>query len=254
LARPGRAGEFELVAPKRYTLQTAVVKRSEINAIMRRAGQFLAERRFPLPPFAGWTPEEWRRKGAEAREIVENQLGWDITDFGSGDFARRGLFLFTLRNGQTANLQTLEGKTYAEKVMIVEVGQVTPLHFHWRKTEDIINRGGGGLVVQLYPSTPDEQLAETETTVSLDGVARQVPAGGKVVLQPGESITLTPGLYHAFWGEGSRVLVGEVSLVNDDRTDNRFHEPVGRFPEIIEDEPPLHLLTVDYPKFYRLSS
>lgn len=227
------------------------MKRSEINSIMRSAKAFLAEHRFCLPPFAGWTPDEWRRKGSDCREIAENQLGWDITDFGSGDFRKCGLFLFTLRNGRPANLHAMQGKTYAEKIMIVEVGQITPLHFHWQKTEDIINRGGGKLVVQLYHSTPDEQLAKTEITVSLDGVVRQVPAGGTVVLHPGESITLPPRLYHAFWGEGSRVLVGEVSMVNDDRTDNRFHALVGRFPQIEEDAPPLHLLAVDYPNYYR---
>jgi D-lyxose ketol-isomerase len=87
--------------------------------------------------------------------------------------------------------------------------------------------------------------------VSTDGVVRTVSAGGQVRLLPGESITLTPRLYHTFWGEGSRVLVGEVSVVNDDHTDNRFLKPVGRFPQIVEDEPPLHLLTVDYPAYYR---
>jgi D-lyxose ketol-isomerase len=227
------------------------MKRSEINTIMREAKKFLAEHRFCLPPFAAWAPDEWRTKGPEVREIAEHQLGWDITDFGSGDFLKRGLFLFTVRNGQSANLKTMQGKVYAEKIMIVEVGQVTPLHFHWQKTEDIINRGGGTLVVQLCNSTKDEQLADTEITVSLDGVTRKVPAGGTVKLSPGESITLTPGLYHAFWGEGSRVLVGEVSMVNDDRTDNRFHEAIGRFPQITEDEAPLHLLTVDYAKYYQ---
>ena len=221
---------------------------------MRSAKQFLAEHQFHLPPFAAWTPDAWRAKGPEVSEIAENQLGWDITDFGSGEFKKRGLFLFTVRNGRLANLHAMQGKTYAEKIMIVEVGQVTPLHFHWQKTEDIINRGGGKLIVQLYNSTPDEQLAKTGIAVSLDGVTRKVPAGGTVVLHPGESITLPPRLYHAFWGEGSRVLVGEVSMVNDDRTDNRFHEPVGRFPQIIEDEPPMHLLTVDYPNYYRPTS
>jgi hypothetical protein len=227
------------------------MKRSEINRIMRSAKKLLARHQFHLPPFAVWTPDEWRAKGPEVREIAGNQLGWDITDFGSGDFLRRGLFLFTVRNGRPANLHAMQGKTYAEKIMIVEVEQVTPLHFHWQKTEDIINRGGGKLIVQLYNSTPDDQLAKTEITVSLDGVSRKVSAGGTVKLSPGESITLPPRLYHAFWGEGGRVLVGEVSMVNDDRTDNRFFESIGRFPQIIEDEPPLHLLTMDYAKYYR---
>lgn len=226
------------------------MKRSEINGILRSAQRFLAEHRFHLPPFAGWAPDQWRVKGPEVAEIAENQLGWDITDFGSGDFLRRGLLLFTMRNGRPADLRTMQGKVYAEKIMIVEPGQVTPLHFHWQKTEDIINRGGGTLVVQLYNSSEDEQLADSGITVILDGVTRALKAGGIIKLSPGESITLPPRLYHSFWGEGSRVLVGEVSMVNDDRLDNCFLEPVGRFPKIVEDEEPLLLLTVDYPAYY----
>ena len=49
-----------------------------------------------------------------------------------------------------------------------------------------------------------------------------------------------------------KVLVGEVSKVNDDVNDNRFLKPTGRFPEIEEDEPPLHLLVGDYAKYYQL--
>ena len=229
------------------------MKRSEVNDIMREADQFIRQRGFYLPPFAYWTPAEWRRKGEEAREIVENQLGWDITDFGSGRFATEGLFLFTVRNGSQADMRARRGKLYCEKLMVVEVGQVTPMHFHWNKVEDIINRGGGKLEIQLYNATDDERLADTAVVASLDGVKRQVKAGEVVRLAPGESITLTPRLYHEFWGAGERVLVGEVSLVNDDQNDNRFFKTVGRFPAIEEDEPPLHLLTTDYPKYYRVS-
>jgi len=227
------------------------MKRSEINAIMREADAFIRGRGFYLPPFAYWTPQEWAAKGEEVREIVDNGLGWDITDFGSGNFEKRGLFLFTIRNGHPHNWQTLQGKLYAEKIMLVGVDQVTPMHFHWAKSEDIINRGGGKLVVQLYNSTPDEKLASTDVTVSTDGVQRVVKAGDTVVLAPGESITLPSRLYHAFWGAESRVMVGEVSMVNDDKTDNRFYEPVGRFPQIEEDEPPLHLLVTDYARTYK---
>ena len=38
--------------------------------------------------------------------------------------------------------------------MLVEVGQITPFHFHWLKMEDIINRGGGKWLIQLYRATP----------------------------------------------------------------------------------------------------
>ncbi len=225
------------------------MKRSEINAIMDRAIAFLGTMHFKLPAFASWTPEEWKSKGSECREIPQAQMGWDITDFGSGEFEKVGLFLFTLRNGTSQDASGV-GKTYAEKILICEPGQVTPTHFHFEKMEDIINRGGGDLVIQLWNSTDDDDLADTSVTVGIDGVEHHVEAGGTVTLKPGDSVTLPQRLYHKFWGEGSTVLVGEVSRVNDDRTDNHFHEPVGRFPEIEEDEPPRHLLTVDYPKYY----
>ena len=217
---------------------------------MREADAFMKSNKFYLPPFAYWSPEDWAGKGDEVREIVENNLGWDITDFGQGNYEKLGLFLFTIRNGGPENLRTGQGKTYAEKVLIVDVDQVTPMHFHWHKTEDIINRGGGRLAIKLYNSTADEQLADTDITVSMDGVRRAFKAGDTVLLNVGESITLPTGLSHTFWGVGSRVLVGEVSKVNDDANDNRFLEPMGRFPEIEEDEPPLHLLVGDYANYY----
>jgi D-lyxose ketol-isomerase len=227
------------------------MKRSEINAIMREADAFIRSRGFYLPPFAYWTPEDWETRGEEVREIVENGLGWDITDFGCGDYQRFGLFLFTLRNGNPKNWETMQGKLYAEKVMVVDVDQLTPMHFHWNKSEDIINRGGGKLAIQLYNATEDEDLADTDVAVSMDGVRRVVKAGETVVLGPGESITLPTRLYHTFWGVEGRVLIGEVSMVNDDNLDNRFHEPIGRFPDVEEDEPPLHLLINDYGRYYR---
>jgi D-lyxose ketol-isomerase len=229
------------------------MKRSEINAIMRRADEFCHQQNFHLPPFAYWTPEDWKQKGLEVSEIVENRLGWDITDFGGGDFEHNGLFLFTIRNGHPQNWKTLKGKLYAEKILICEEGQVTPFHFHWSKMEDIINRGGAKLSIQLYNATPEEDFdSNSEVVVSTDGVLRRLPAGAILTLNPGESITLPQYNYHKFWAEGGRTLLGEVSLVNDDEQDNRFHEPVGRFPEIEEDEPPLYLLCTDYPRYYRV--
>lgn len=214
---------------------------------MRHAIRFLEEMRIKLPPFAYWSPDDWQDRGHEYDEITDNMLGWDITDFGLGEFQRQGLFLFTLRNGN-AHLDKYT-KTYAEKILIVQEEQVTPFHFHWHKMEDIINRGGGNLLIQLYNSTEDEKLADTDVHISMDGRNYKAPAGTIVRLAPGESITLFPGLYHKFWGEKGKgtVLVGEVSQVNDDHTDNRFLDSVGRFPGIEEDAAPLHLLVADYP-------
>lgn len=224
------------------------MKRSEINAYIRHADDFIRAHGFHLPPWAHWTPAEWRAKGPEVREIVERKLGWDVTDFGSRHFAQTGLLLFTIRNGSVKDPQS---KPYAEKIMLVGVDQVTPMHFHWHKTEDIINRGGGDLVVQLFNSTPDEGLADTAVTISTDGVQRTVKAGDTVVLKPGESITLPAYCYHKFWGANSTVLVGEVSAVNDDDTDNRFLETLPRFAEIDEDEPPYRLLCNEYRQYYQ---
>jgi D-lyxose ketol-isomerase len=223
------------------------MKRSEVNARIEAAAAFLADHGFHLPPFAAWSPADWRHAGHDADEIRSRRLGWDVTDFGSGDFARVGLLLFTLRNGRLDD--PANRKTYAEKIMVVAEGQITPCHFHWKKTEDIINRGAGELVVELYNSTPDQRRADTPVEVSCDGVVRRVPAGTTVSLAPGQSITLTPYLYHQFYARvgAGPALIGEVSSVNDDATDNRFLQPTGRFPPIEEDQPPRRLLCHEYP-------
>lgn len=224
------------------------MKRSEINAIMRDAVKFMEEKCIILPPFAYWSVEDWETKNHEYDEIRDNMLGWDITDFGYGDYNKIGLLMFTVRNGNFSDKKYQ--KTYAEKLLIVEENQITPFHFHWSKMEDIINKGGGNLLVQVYNSTKDEELdTVTPVKVMSDGRTYEVPAGSIVKITPGESITLYPGMYHKFWGEEGtgKILLGEVSKVNDDRIDNRFLEKTGRFPEIEEDEKPLYLLGNEYP-------
>lgn len=223
------------------------MKRSEINSLIDSAKEFFKKHQFLLPPWAHWRPSDWKGKGKACAEIVENMLGWDITDFGKGDFERCGLLLFTIRNGKPGR----DKKTYAEKIMIVRENQETPMHFHWQKMEDIINRGGGNLVLELYGTTADEQFDDKPFNVSVDGVVREVRPGGTVILHPGESISLTQRLYHKFYGEAGKgwVLVGEVSQVNDDRGDNRFHGEIGRFPTIEEDVAPNHLLCSEYGKY-----
>jgi len=223
------------------------MKRSEMNNMIKEAVDFIDQMSFKLPPFAFWKPEEWTTKGKEYDEIRDNMLGWDITDFGSGDFRKVGLLLFTIRNGNLNNNKYI--KPYAEKILIVEEEQVTPFHFHWNKMEDIINRGGGNLLVQVYNSQEDGEFADTPVEISIDGRVCSVEPGAIMRITPGESITLPVGQYHKFWGEkgSGKVIIGEVSMVNDDLADNRFHEKAGRFSEIEEDEAPLYLLGNEYP-------
>jgi D-lyxose ketol-isomerase len=220
------------------------MKRSEVNRYIEHAKQFFAEHQFRLPPWAYWLPDQWKGRYRECAGIVDSMLGWDVTTFGGDDFLTRGLLAFTIRNGGGG----APGKTYGEKILIVREGQETPLHYHWSKMEDIINRGGGNLVLELTGSIDDGALSDQPVRVHVDGMVRVVDPGGTVVLTPGESICIEQGLYHRFYGEpgGGAVLVGEVSSVNDDTTDNRWFEEMGRFSKIDEDEPPVHLLAIDY--------
>ena len=223
------------------------MKRSAINRYIVEARSFFEENRFVLPPYSDWTLEDWQERGAEANEIRTGHLGWDVTDFNLGNFESFGLTLFTLRNG--SNAAGKSSKNYAEKIMFVRQNQLTPYHYHVQKTEDIINRGSKGtgrLSVQLFNSAKDGEFSESPITVSCDGVQRRIDPGGTIILGPGESITLVPGLYHAFYAIDGHALIGEVSSVNDDSTDNYFKEPLPRFPEIIEDEMPIRVLCSEY--------
>ncbi|MDD3242353.1 MAG: D-lyxose/D-mannose family sugar isomerase [Eubacteriales bacterium] len=225
------------------------MKRSQINRAIREMEALLAAHRFELPPFCGWTPKQWQDKGHEYDEIRDNMLGWDVTDFGAGKFDEFGFSLITLRNGNQKRPGDYP-KPYAEKLLMLKPGQYSPMHFHWNKMEDIINRGGADVLITLYNSDEDGGFACTPVTVHSDGRTYQAPAGTKVRLRPGQSITITRGLYHDFSleaGSGA-VLLGEVSMCNDDENDNRFYEPLpGRFPTFEEDEPPYRLLCMEYP-------
>lgn len=228
------------------------MKRSTINQIMADAAEMIRSYGFQLPPFAFWTPEEFQARRDAAQALIAARCGWDITDYGAGRFDEMGLFLFTLRNGRLADLQRGGGMCYAEKLLISRQDQLSPMHTHVIKAEDIINRGGATLVVELYGSDDAGQFAEDRGgQVMCDGVARTFGPGEKLRLAPGESVTLMPGDWHAFWGEGGDVLIGEVSTVNDDETDNVFREPIGRFANIEEDVAPTHLLVSDYSNWLR---
>jgi D-lyxose ketol-isomerase len=225
------------------------VKRSEINDILRTGKSFFKYHSFYLPDFAKWDLKQWIDLGDAANGIIKRKLGWDVTDFGLGDFQQTGLLLFTLRNGLPDALKMGAGETYAEKIMMVNVNQVTPFHFHRVKVEDIINRGGGTLEIQLYQTDESGMMTDKDVAIRIDGLTTTVPAGGSILLTPGQSVRLLPKCLHKFWGLDQPVLVGEVSLVNDDDHDNFFLGKLGRFPTLEEDVPPDLLLCSDYAGF-----
>ena len=227
------------------------MKRSEINNIIRESDAFIRSFGYVMPPFAYYSPAQLQDAvKSDAAPIYESRLGWDISDYGQGNFDGLGLFLFTVRNGSAANVASGRGMLYAEKIMISRENQISPMHRHNLKTEDIINKGGALLTLELFKANEDGSINENAPVeVYCDGTKRRLDAGGLLKLKPGESVTLEPDCWHAFWGEGGDVLIGEVSNVNDDLTDNIFRDPIGRFADVEEDTDPLHLLVSDYDRW-----
>ena len=225
------------------------MKRSEINRALKELEQMCETYHCYLPPFCHFSPDDWKQAGAEYDEVRDCMLGWDITDFGMGDFDRLGFSLITIRNGSRGHPEKYP-KVYAEKLLYLKEKQRAANHFHWYKTEDIVNRGGGNVLIRVYNSLPDEGIDyENDVHIHKDGRHFTVPAGTQIRLTPGESIWITRKMYHDFAVEPGTgpVLLGEVSQCNDDNSDNRFEPPVGRFPEIQEDEAPYRLLCNEYP-------
>lgn len=227
------------------------MKRSTVNRTIREAMAFFAAQNFRLPPFAFFRRADWEAHRKDASEIFDLELGWDITGFGREDFDRFGLLLFTLRNGKAGSAKY--PKPYAEKIMMVRENQVTLLHFHWFKREDIIVRGGGNLVIELFRADPERSaVAGGPFEISVNGIRRRMQSGGRLVLTPGESVCLEPIHAHSFRGEpgSGTVMVGEVSMVNDDANDNCFPDGAARFDPLEEDEEPEFLLAADCRKLY----
>ena len=223
------------------------MKRSRINREIKYALKVLEENRFYLPPLAYFDKEDWLAHRDEQHLAIENGMGWDVTDYGHGKFDEFGLCVFTLRNGNMKSRKSLI--PYSEKVLVMKPGQRLPLHMHVTKLEDIINRGGGTLMVQIYHSIDEYTVDyESEVTVYCDAIEKTVNPGEILELKPGESITIIPGHYHKFWAgtDGEFLIVGEVSTVNDDSIDNRHVEDIQRFVPIEEDEEPIALLKNEY--------
>jgi D-lyxose ketol-isomerase len=227
------------------------MKRSEINRAIRAAETLMTDLRTALPPFCLFTPEDWRVKGREYDEIRRNLLGWDVTDFGSGDFARTGLVSVSLRGGAAGNRKQ-DGRLYTEKLLCLLAGQSTPPHYHRAKTEDLVNRGGGVLRLRVCNLGADgAEDGSSNVLVHMDGRSCLVRAGSEVVLRPGMGLSIRPCVVHTLSADpyGGPVLIGEISQFNDDRCDNFYIPPLNgggdSAPE--EDEPPYRLLCREYP-------
>lgn len=230
------------------------MKRSEVNRTIARAQEVFDALNLALPPFARWTVADWKDKGPEADEIRQCMLGWDVTDFGQGRFPELGRTLFTLRNGSS---RFPSAKNYAEKLILDPENQKPPLHFHRTKMEDIVNRGGGNILVRVYKATSEGECSDENFTLQVDGITRQLKPGEIIRMEPGQSVCLPPLTIHQFWGEegtgirigeGRYTVSGEISRICDDWNDNCWLEPCERFCRFEEDEPSRHYLVNEYPK------
>lgn len=187
------------------------MKRSAINSLVRSAQTCFLAHGWALP----LTPR------------------WDVTDFGLGNWQRFGLVLINLA----------EEPEYCEKLMYARNGMTTPAHTHHKKKEDIICRWGQ-LDILLWT---DAKLSEGgAVTLKINGQSVAVPCGEPLTLDPGERVTLVPGVYHEFRPSSAECIIGEVSTPNDDLHDNFFvNTEVGRYPNLDEDEPAIVRLVSD---------
>ena len=194
------------------------MKRSRVNRIMAEADAMIRRHGFTLPPFAYWSVEDFRARKDMAARVTAARMGWDITDYGQRRFDQMGLFLFTLRNGDLADLRRGGGMCYAEKLLISRQDQLSPMHTHAIKAEDIINRGGATLVVELYGSDDRGGFApDRGGVVRCDGIAR--PFG------PGEKLRLAPGGKRHADARGLACLLGRGGRCADRRGLDRERRP-----------------------------
>jgi D-lyxose ketol-isomerase len=201
-----------------------------------------------LPPFSLWGEKDSRANAADASRIAAGGLGWNVVEFKPGAFATEGLTIFTLRMGDWRELGTGRGRLYAEKAIMSADGQRAPHHYHVVKTEDVVNRGGARFVVELVKVDRNGQPVKERFRALKDVAMLDLGPGDRVRLEPGESLTLEPYVAHAFWAEGGTALAGEVSLANDDASDNYFVPALPPPAPIAEDAPARFVTVRDYAK------
>jgi D-lyxose ketol-isomerase len=222
------------------------MRRSFIDRRIDAMLELCERHKFKLPPFALWGEAQFRAQAASAERIRQAGLGWNVVEFSPGAFATRGLSIFTSRMGDWRSLAAGSGRLYAEKAIMAEDGQRTPHHYHIVKTEDILNRGGARFIVELFKVDSAGARLDERFQALKDADLLDLAPGARVSLEPGESLTLEPFIAHSFWAEGGRVLAGEISLANDDATDNYFLPPLAPFDPIEEDAPMRYVTVRDH--------
>jgi D-lyxose ketol-isomerase len=214
-------------------------KRSDIESVIGACITLAHENGIHFPNFAYWKVEDWKAHAVETEVMRQVHLGWNVTDFGMGDNLKFGTCSITLRNGLKEHPEV--GVPYCEKLGYFRDGGKLALHFHHYKSEDIICKSvSGRFWLELWNTNEDNSLDEkSDVEIYMDGIKIIKKPGERFYLSCGASITLIPRIAHIFGAEegGGDLLYGEISKINNDKTDNYFYEPLTRFSEIEEDVP-----------------
>lgn len=210
------------------------MKRSDIDYAIERAISNAKKYGVALPLWAEWNPEEFEKN---ADGIRHQKLGWKVVDFGLGDFEHCGLVIFVLCSALVDELGEPLAKpscignyeypvtSFSRKYLFVQAGQTEPHHFHRQKARKEVSVIAGSPVrFELAWAENDTTLSSKKVDVAIDGIWHNLPAGGAVMVNPGETITLPGNLSHvisvAEGGPDSIML--ETSTANNDRNDNIF--------------------------------
>ncbi|WP_123791918.1 D-lyxose/D-mannose family sugar isomerase [Pacificibacter maritimus] len=73
-------------------------------------------------------------------------------------YGTRGVQLTCLRQSSAANVAQGMSRVYAEKLLILNENQVSPMHRHDKKTKDFITCGGGAFMIEVSSASAEGGL------------------------------------------------------------------------------------------------
>ncbi len=223
------------------------MKRSEIDTAIERAISNAKNLGVALPAWSDWHPQQFEKN---ADGIRHQKLGWKVVDFGMKDFENCGLVILALcsslvdETGEPLTKVAHLGEydypvtSFSRKYLFVQAGQTEPHHFHRQKARKEVSVIAGAPVrFELAWAENDTTLSNQDVNVAVDGIWHQLPAGGSLMVNPGETITLPGNLSHiiSVAEGGPDTIMMETSTANNDRRDNIFPFMTPTSTSVIED-------------------